>query len=190
MHLSTDEPYYIGLADNAQCREKARAQELGSVGKLLAEFLTKTARFLHERGRTAIFWGEYSLKPDDIPALPNHLVNREVYGLDFDPVFKKHGIRQLIYTSTQGVEPLFPDYYRRPSAERLHPDDGGERVPGILRQISYSPAREQADVMGVVVAACGDAGLHVETFWLGYALGARRLSRRNGAGEAAVRAGS
>jgi len=80
MHLSTDEPYYIGLADNAQCREKARAQELGSVGKLLAEFLTKTEGFLRERGRTAIFWGEYPLKPDDIPALPNHLVNGEVYG--------------------------------------------------------------------------------------------------------------
>ena len=172
-HLSTDEPYYIGLADNAQCREKARAQELGSVGKLLAEFLTKTAGFLHDRGRTAIFWGEYPLKPDDIPALPNHLVNGEVYGPEYDPVFKKHGIRQLIYTSTQGVEPLFPDYYRLPSTERLHPGDGGgERVPGIFRSISYSTAREQADVMGVVVAAWGDAGLHAETFWLGYATGA------------------
>ncbi len=172
-HLSTDEPYYIGMADNAQCREKARAQELGSVGKLLAEFLTKAAGFLHDRGRTAIFWGEYPLKPDDIPALPNHLVNGEVYGPDFDPVFKKHGIRQLIYTSTQGVEPLFPDYYRLPSAERLHPGEGGgERVPGIFRNISYSAAREQADLMGVVVAAWGDAGLHAETFWLGYVTGA------------------
>jgi hypothetical protein len=172
-HLSTDEPYYIGLADNAQCRERGRAQELGSVGKLLAEFLTKTAGFLHERGRTAIFWGEYPLVPDDIPSLPSHLVNGEVYGPDFDPVFKKHGIRQLIYTSTQGVEPLFPDYYKLPSAERLHAGyDGGERVPGIFRQISYSPARKQADVMGVVVAAWADAGLHAETFWLGYATGA------------------
>ena len=172
-HLSTDEPYYVGLADNGQCREKARAQELGSVGKLLAEFLAKTAGFLRDRGRTSIFWGEYPLKPDDIPALPNHLVNGEVYGPEFDPIFRKHGIRQLIYTSTQGVEPLFPDYYRLPSTERLHPGEGGgERVPGIVRQISYPPAREQADVMGVVVAAWADAGLHAETFWLGYATGA------------------
>ena len=172
-HLSTDEPYYVGLADNDLCHEKVRAQELGSVGKLLGEFLTKTAGFLHERGRTAIFWGEYPLKPDDIPALPTHLVNGEVYGPDFDPVFKKHGIRQLIYTSTQGVEPLFPDYYVLPGAERLHPGYGGEeRVPGIFQQISYSPARTQADVMGLVVAAWGDAGLHAETFWLGYATGA------------------
>ncbi|MFB3922034.1 MAG: glycoside hydrolase family 20 zincin-like fold domain-containing protein [Terriglobia bacterium] len=172
-HLSTDEPYYVGLADDAQCREKPRAQELGSVGKLLAEFLTKTAGFLHDRGRTVIFWGEYPLKPEDIPALPRHLVNGEVYGPEYDPVFKKHGIRQLIYTSTQGVEPLFPDYYRLPSSERLHPGGGGgERVPGMFEQVSFSPAREQADLMGVVVAAWADAGLHAETFWLGYVTGA------------------
>jgi hexosaminidase len=172
-HLSTDEPYYVGLADNPLCSEKARAQELGGVGKVLAEFLTKTAGFLHDRGRTAIFWGEYPLKPDDIPALPNHLVNGEVYGLGFDPLFKKHGIRQLIYTSTEGVEPLFPNYYSLPSTGRLHAGrSGGERVPEIFRQISFSPARKYADLIGVVVAAWGDEGLHPATFWLGYATGA------------------
>ncbi|MCJ7503464.1 MAG: beta-N-acetylhexosaminidase [Acidobacteriia bacterium] len=172
-HLSTDEPYYVGLASNGQCPEVARAQELGSVGKLLAEFVTKTADYLHGRGRTVIFWGEYPLKPEDIPSLPKHLVDGEVYGPDFDPVFRKHGIRQMIYTATQGVEPLFPDYYVLPSPRRLHPrDDGTERVPGIFRQISYTPARKQADLMGVVVAGWGDSGLHPETFWLGYATGA------------------
>ena len=50
--LSTDEPYYVGMAKNEQCSEADRAKELGSVGKLLAEFLTKTAGYLHERGRT------------------------------------------------------------------------------------------------------------------------------------------
>jgi len=49
--LSTDEPYFAGMADNAQCHEKQRAQELGSRGKVLAEFVTKTAGYLHERGR-------------------------------------------------------------------------------------------------------------------------------------------
>ncbi len=112
--LSTDEPYYVGLAKNAQCDEADRAKELGSVGKLLAEFVTRTASYLHDRGRTVIFWGEYPLKPDDIAALPSYLVNGEVYGPDFDPVFRAHGIRQLIFTSTEGEERLFPEYYLLP----------------------------------------------------------------------------
>ena len=78
--LSTDEAYYVGLADNEQCREAERAKQLGSVGKVLAEFVTRTAGYLHDRGRTVLFWGEYPLKPDDIGALPNYLINGEVYG--------------------------------------------------------------------------------------------------------------
>ena len=172
-HLSTDEPYYIGMANNSQCREQARAKELGSVGKLLAEFITKAADYLHERGRTVMFWGEYPLKPEDIPALPKHIVNGEVYGPDFDPVFKAHGIRQMIYTSTQGVEPLFPDYYALPSSERLHPSRTRTgRVAEMAESISFGSSRRQADLMGVFVAGWADAGLHPETFWLGYVTGA------------------
>ncbi|MBI1982977.1 MAG: beta-N-acetylhexosaminidase, partial [Acidobacteria bacterium] len=172
-HLSTDEAYYIGLADNAQCQEVARAKELGSVGRLLAEFVTKTADYLHEKGRTAIIWGEYPLIPEDIPALPPHIVSGLVYGPDFDPVFKGRGIRQMIYTSTQGDEPLFPDYSILPSAHRLHPESRrSERVPGIFRHISHTAARQQSDLMGVIVAGWADTGLHAETFWMGYATGA------------------
>lgn len=170
--LSTDEPYYVGLASNSQCEEATRAKELGSVGKLLAEFITKTANYLHERGRTVLFWGEFPLEPGDIPSLPSHLVNGEVYGPNFDPVFKAHGIRQLVYTSTQGVEPLFPDYYLLSSTERLHPRPSGTgRVTEMWEHISFTPARQQADLMGAFVAAWADAGLHPETFWLGYATG-------------------
>lgn len=170
--LSTDEPYYIGLAENAPCDEAARARELGGVGKLLAEFITKTANHLHDRGRTVLFWGESPLKPDDIPALPNHLVNGETYGPKFDPAFKARGIRQLIYTSTQGEEPLFPNYYPLPASKRVHPasTDTG-RVAEMFQKISSDPARQQADLMGVFVAGWADAGLHPETFWPGYATG-------------------
>jgi hypothetical protein len=170
--LSTDEPYYVGLASNSQCEEAARAKELGSVGKLLAEFASKTANYLHDRGRTVIFWGEYPLKPSDIAALPPHLVNGEVYGPDFDPVFKQHGIRQMVYTSTEGEEQLFPDYYILPSTERLHPSSArGGRVREMYEHISFTPARQQADLMGAFIAGWADAGLHPETFWLGYATG-------------------
>src|SRR5438105_3770972 len=170
--LSTDEPYYVGLAHNSQCEEETQAHTLGSVGKLLAEFVTKAANYLYDRGRTVLFWGEYPLQPDDISALPSHLVNGEVYGPEFDSAYKKHGIRQLVYTSTQGEEPLFPQYYMLPSTRRVHaksPDNG--RVTDMFNLISFTPARQNADLMGVFVAGWADAGLHPETFWLGYATG-------------------
>lgn len=182
--LSTDEPYYVGLAKNPQCDEETRARELGSVGKLLAEFVTKTSGYLHDHGRRVIFWGEYPLKPEDISSLPSYLVNGEVYGPDFDPVFKAHGIRQMVYTSTQGSESLFPEYYFLPSAERLHPRPAGPgRVAEMIGHISFSSTSSssslrpdyalarQADLMGAFVAAWADAGLHPETFWLGYVTG-------------------
>src|SRR5690242_14834027 len=129
-YLSTDEPYYIGLAKTSQCDEVTRAKELGSVGKLLGEFLDKAASYLHDRGRTVVFWGEYPLKPEDIPSLPNYLVNGEAYGPKFDPLFAKHGIRTMIYTSTEGEERLFPDYFNLPESERVHPGrESTERVP-------------------------------------------------------------
>ena len=169
-YLSTDEPYYIGLANNPQCREAARAQELGSVGKLLGEFLHQTAGYLHDRGRTPIFWGEYPLKPSDIPSLPPYLVNGETYGRDFDGAFKAHGIREMVYVSTQGEEKLFPDYFILPEARKLHAGRGGSpRVQQASRKIATDNARKEGDVMGAVVAAWADAGLHTETFWLGYA---------------------
>jgi hypothetical protein len=89
-------------------------------------------------------------------------------------VFKAHGIRQLIYTSTQGEEPMFPNYHPLPLADRLHPrseaaDPG--RVAEIFHAVSSPEARQQADLMGAFVAGWADAGLHPETFWLGYATG-------------------
>ena len=170
-YLSTDEAYYIGLADNSQCNETARAKELGSVGKVLAEFLTKAAGYLHDRGRTVIFWGEYPLKPDDITSLPKYLVNGETYGPAFDPLFKAHGIRSMIYSSTQGEEKLFPSYYPPTSSRRLRPGPSAgdhERVADNFRAISFSPARKQAEIIGMVNAGWADMGLHPETFWLGY----------------------
>ncbi|MEO8130545.1 MAG: glycoside hydrolase family 20 zincin-like fold domain-containing protein [Bryobacteraceae bacterium] len=161
VYLSTDEAYYIGLADNEQCREAARAKELGSVGKLLAEFVTRTANYLHARGRTVMFWGEYPLKVTDIAALPSHVVNGEVYGPEFDREFRKHGIREMIYTSSQGEEKFFPNYFPRRAGER--------RVEDTFRRTSFDTARRDADLLGTINAAWGDMGLHPETFWLGYA---------------------
>ena len=170
--LSTDEPYYVGMAKNSQCNEVDRAKELGSVGKLLAEFVTKVGDGLHAQGRTVIFWGEYPMKPDDIPSLPSYLVNGEVYGPNYDPAFKAQGIKQMIYTSAGGGEPLFPTYYPLLFTERLHPPHGvGGNVTHMFEHISFTSARQQTDLMGAVVAGWRDAGVHPETFWLGYTTG-------------------
>ena len=179
--LSTDEPYYVGLAKNDQCNEADAAKEKGSVGKLLAEFVTRTAGYLHDRGRTVLFWGEYPMKPDDIASLPGYMVNGEVYGPDFDPVFKAHGIRQMIFTSAVGwKEFLFSNYYMLPPGDHIPSRSGGayeavEHGAGYVGQmldtIENTPARKNADLMGTFVAGWADTGIHPEVMWLGYATG-------------------
>ncbi len=169
-YLSTDEAYYIGWAHNAQCDETTRTKQLGSRGKLLAEFVTSAANYLHDRGRTVVFWGEYPLKPEDIDALPAHVVNGETYGEKFDPFFKRRGIRQMIYNSTEGEEQLFPQYYLAPGTSRMHPlHESEQRVVDAVQKIATDPGRRTADLSGLVIAGWGDMGLHPETFWLGYA---------------------
>ena len=169
-YLSTDEPYYIGKADDAQCSEAPRRSELGSPGKLLAEFMTKAAGYLHERGRKVIFWGEPPLKPDNVPALPAYLVNGETLDPHFDAAFRAHGIRQMLYTSTEGEEKLFPDYFVRPAAERLRPPENAKpRVADALATINAKATRATADLLGLTVAGWADMGLHPETFAAGYA---------------------
>jgi len=171
VYLSTDEAYYIGMADNPQCREKEAAARLGGPGGLLAKLVSDIAGPLHQQGRTVIFWGEYPLKPGDIASLPPYLVNGEVYGPEFDALYRKHGMRQMIYTSTQGGEArFFPDYFTLPNSRRLHPVPSQiDRLRDGFRAISFNPARNVADLMGAVVAGWSDMGLHPETFWLGYA---------------------
>jgi len=168
-YLSTDEAYYIGLANNDQCNEAQLAQKLGSVGKLFAEFVTKAGGYIHDHGRTVMFWGEYPMKPDDLPALPSFVVNGEVYGPDFDPIYRKQGIRQMIYTSSEGEEKLFPDYFTRSASERLHGRySGTARVRDTFEKISFDSSRRNSDLIGEINAGWADMGLHPETFWLGY----------------------
>ena len=169
-YLSTDEPYYIGMANNAQCQEEPEAKRLGAVGKLLAQFLVKAAGYLHDRGREVIFWGEYPLKVADISSLPSYLINGEVYGPEFDKAFRAHGIRQMIYTSTEGEEKLFPEYFLLSPAKRLHVNRNAvPRVASAFEKVSFDSARNDATLIGMIVAGWADMGLHPSCFWLGYA---------------------
>jgi hypothetical protein len=112
-----------------------------------------------------ISWVEYPVLPRDISKLPPDLIDG-VLGGDL-PVIQeedKIGLRQLIYTSMQGGEYLFPNYWS--SA------DGDFRsVQGRLWSTfkALSPEAGKGDPIGVFGAAWGDSGLHNETFWLGWA---------------------
>ena len=185
-YLSTDEPYYLGLAHNEQCNETDMAQSKGSVGQVFAYFVNQTAAYLHDRGRTVMFWGEYPMKPKDLQALPNYVVNGEVYGPDFDREFHRLGIRQMIFTSAEGEEQLFPGYYPLPDEYSLHhpktdiqhlvTTDGitsrdNSRVADIVNRISFDSSRGNASLIGEINCGWADKGLHPETFWLGHVAG-------------------
>jgi len=168
--LSTDEPYYVGKAPD----EQKQAEGPGGKGRLLAQFIGSITNSLHKQGRKVIFWGEYPLTPSDIPTLPSYLINGE-YDSSTASIYKKNGIRQFIYTYTQGEEPLFPSYYPMSSGDTLSDADKDRaigRVEGMLKTISSAVSEHKADFMGVIVAGWADAGLNPETFWLGYATGA------------------
>ena len=177
--LSTDEAYYVGKAAS----EKKRAGELGSNGKLFAGYITRISNQLHKNGRKVIIWAEYPLTALDINSIPSHIING-VYNNKWAPVFTEHGIRQLIYTATQGEEPLFPNYYTFPEKKdsqsnlalrddkQQQSDIAEGSINDVLKEVTSAIAAGNSDFMGVIVAAWGDAGLNPETFWLGYAAGA------------------
>jgi len=171
-HLSTDEAWFIGKADNDQCHEAQRAKELGSPSKLWVEYANQTAQYLKDHGREVIFWGEDPMQAEDIPSLVPWLINGEVYSAAYNRAFHARGIRQIIYTNSLPDDPLFPAYYPLSPSEEVHPREMSERATQVFNEITYSMARQQTDVMGAGVYAWGDLGPHPETYWLGYALGA------------------
>lgn len=179
-YLSTDEPYYLGVAHNSQCNEADLAKQLGSVGKVFANFVDKAGGYLHDQGRDVIFWGEYPMKPSDLGSLPTYVINGETYGPAYDKAFHQRGIRQMIFTSTEGEEKLFPDYFILPKSDRLHGASNDEfednpglpRVDDIMKKISFDSSRVNTSVIGEVDAGWADAGVNPETFWLGYVAGA------------------
>ncbi len=76
----------------------------------------------------------------------------------------KAGIEQLSYSSIQGSEFLFPNYF--PTTYRGRQITG--RLSNTYRDVSGRNAKG-ANLIGTFAAAWDDSGLHNETFWLGWA---------------------
>jgi len=113
------------------------------------------------------------LRKEDISYLPSHLVNG-VYNNAIASDYKNHGIRQFLYTATQGAEPIFPNYYPLHTKTAVMADGSDRssgRVADMMKEINTAFSENLSSFMGVIIAGWADAGLHPETFWLGYATG-------------------
>jgi len=161
-HVSTDEIYYAGI-----CEKCSKPYNIENRSQAWIDYVNRIHAWLSDRGRKMLCWVEYPLLPEHIKQLPGDIIDG-IMRPDKSPDFRlnenKHGIRQLAYSSQQGSELLFPNYfgctYRgREIKGRL--DDASNNVKEALRL--------DANLVGTFAAAWGDAGLHSETFWLGWA---------------------
>lgn len=160
--VSTDEIYYAGICPKCEdeYNEKNRSQ-------IWVDYLNRVNQWMNQRGRRVLAWVEYPLLPEDIHQLPDNVIDGIMSsGKDDDWIINenKTGIKQLSYSSMQGSEYLFPNYF--PTIYRNRQIDG--RLSDTYGAVAELQARG-ADLIGTFAAAWGDAGLHNETFWLGWA---------------------
>jgi hypothetical protein len=159
--VSTDELYYAGICD--KCPEPYNDNFRSQVW---VDFVNRAKNWLSSRGRQMMAWIEYPLLMEDIPKLPAGLIGHISDGESREWIENLNNakIRQYAYSSIQGSELLFPNYFRgkyrgRDIKGRL--SDAANTVTNTLQH--------KADLIGTFAAAWDDAGLHNETFWLGWA---------------------
>jgi len=159
---STDEIYYAGIC--GKCKDEYNDENRSQIW---ADYLNRVNQWMNQRGRRVMAWVEYPLLPEDIPQIPDNVIDgimNENKELEWIINENKTGIKQLSYNSMQGSECLFPNYF--PTTYR------GRQIDGRLSDTYGAVANLQsrgADLIGTFAAAWGDAGLHNETFWLGWA---------------------
>ncbi len=161
--VGTDEPYFLG--DGMKCGCRARREEIGQ-GGMMAEFIERCTQYVVEKGRTVMCWGEWPMTHKDVHRLPAGIVNGIFQSVEMSAAYRKQGIRELNYCPTQGSRPLFPEYFYSPKPG----DRGGSRVETLHEEICAGAVRD-FDPLGTFIAAWDDSGLHIETFWMGWALG-------------------
>ena len=160
--VSTDEVYYAGICGKCtkEYNEENRSQ-------IWVNYLKRVDQWMNKRGRRVLAWVEYPLLPKDISEVPNDVIdgimtsNRDNEWINNE---NKAGIEQLSYSSMQGSEYLFPNYF--PTTYRGRQIDG--RLSDTYGAVVNLESRG-ANLIGTFAAAWDDAGLHSETFWLGWA---------------------
>jgi hexosaminidase len=163
LYVSTDEVYYAGVC--AKC-DKPDTEENRSLKWV--EFVKRARDFAASRGRRILVWGEYPLLPEHVRMLPPDVIDGVMGEEEYLKGENELGMRQLIYTSMQGAELLFPNHLPNYQSE------GGDQGPSMGRikstiQSVISSRVWRANPIGVFGAAWDDSGLHNETFWLGWA---------------------
>ena len=161
---STDEVYYAGICDKCKRPYNDENRSLA-----WAEFAVKAHDWLAKRGRRMIAWIEYPLLKEHIALLPSGIIDGALGSASYstkDWVQRenKAGIQQLAYISMQGGEALFPNYFSSQSAINRSEGRLKHASEAITEVLTNSPK-----LIGTFAAAWDDAGLHNETFWLGWA---------------------
>jgi hexosaminidase len=163
LFVSTDEVYYAGIC--AKCREPYNPENRSLKW---VEFVRRARDFAAGRGRRILVWAEYPLLAAHVSMLPPDIIDGVIGEEGYLKTENDLGIRQLAYTSMQGAELLFPHHLPAfvITGGDQGPPDG--RLKSAYETISFGRAWRGRPI-GVFGAAWGDAGLHNETFWLGWA---------------------
>lgn len=171
--VSTDEVYYAGIGKNCELPYNPENRS-----KAWADFAIRARDHLAKQNRRMLAWIEYPLLDKDMERIPSDVIDGVVGEEGFFAIEKRKGMRQLIYTSTQGAELLFPDHF---AIESLPPGKvmsefetvfTAGRIGSLYSSIANSRIWK-LDPIGSFAAAWDDSGLHSETFWLGWSAVAR-----------------
>lgn len=161
LHLGTDEPYFLGEG-------KSKPHVAGrDKGRIFADFVSTMVPVVRGFGREAMCWAEHPMTAEHMKYLPAGLINTVMREEERSRECRKAGIKEVIYTPTQGTRLFFPDYWRSQSGQGVK--EG--RLWTTTNEIRSRARREEGNVIATLVAAWDDSGLNAETFWLGWTTG-------------------
>ncbi|RIH66119.1 hypothetical protein D1164_07615 [Mariniphaga sediminis] len=160
--VSTDEVYYAGICE--KCEDEYNDENRS---QCWVDYLNRVHQWMEEKGRKVIAWVEYPLLTEHIKQLPEGLIDGIMVpnsSKEWVAEQNKTGVKQLAYSSMQGSEYLFPNFFENRYRNRLN----SGRLYDASVNIDLVRANG-AKPIGTFAAAWDDSGLHSETFWLGWA---------------------
>jgi hexosaminidase len=160
--VSTDEVYYAGICDKC-----VKPYNVENRSQIWVDYVNRVHAWMAERGRRMLAWVEYPLLTKDILQLPGSLIDAIMgpgRSKEWIENQKKIGMRSLAYSSMQGTEFLFPNYF--PTLYRGRPTEGRLESAALTATASMDKG---AALIGSFAAAWDNSGLHEECFWLGWA---------------------